>query len=117
MDNGLDRSKLSRDTKVIDSYNSDPLVHGQISMKLGMYMLDKGAYIRQNQRNFKTPTLIMYGTGEGIISPAAIESFCQSSQNCSKKSWQGLYHEIHNEPEKIEVLKYVNVWVTSQVIS
>ena len=48
------------------------------------------------------------------------EASAELSRNAEKlphytwKSWNGLYHELHNEPEKEEVFQYVWDWMQAQ---
>jgi len=115
LDSGLDRSQLSRDEDVISAYNEDPLVHGATSARLGSYIIERGKYVLENLVDIELPSLVMVGTDEGIVSVNAINQFCESSPNCTKKIWKGLYHELHNEPEKSDVMQYTAKWMTAQL--
>lgn len=111
LDNGLERDKLSKDKDVVDRYNSDPLVHGLASARLGAFIIDKGKYVLDNAQLLSKPALIMVGADEAIVSKSAIDSFCESSKLCTKKIWEGMYHEIHNEKDKQAVFQYTLDWM------
>lgn len=111
LDSGLNRNMLSRDISVIEKYNSDPLVHGMTSSRLGMYIINIGEYVKNNAKQISIPTLLMVGSAEGIVSKSAIDNFCQQADKCQEKVWPGLYHELHNEPEQLEVFKYTYKWM------
>lgn len=111
LDSGLNRNMLSRDKSVIERYNADPLVHGHTSARMGMYIIEKGEFVRNNANKVSVPTLIMVGSAEGIVSKKAIFNFCEQSKNCSEKIWNGLYHELHNEPEYLSVLEFTSEWI------
>jgi len=115
LDNGLNRNMLSRDKNVIKEYNSDPLVHGHTSSRMGMYMIEKGAFVRENAKMVSIPTLVMVGSAEGIVSKKAIHDFCKQSDKCSEKIWTNFYHELHNEQEKKKVLIYTSEWITDHM--
>ena len=115
LDNGLDREKLSKDESVVAEYNSDPLVHGLASARLGAFIINKGKFVIENPHLLSLPTLIMVGSDEAIVSKAAIHSFCESSTNCTEKVWDDMYHEIHNEPGKMSVFNYTLNWMEKTV--
>ena len=110
LDNGLDREKLSKDKDVVEKYNADPLVHGLASARLGAFIIEKGKYVLNNPQLLTSPTLIMVGADEAIVSKSAIDTFCKSSL-CTIKIWDGMYHEIHNEPGKQAVFQYGLDWM------
>jgi acylglycerol lipase len=112
MPNGLDRSALSRDPLVVESYNSDPLVHDRLSARLGMDILRNGERALEHAGRFPVSLLLMHGADDRITSAEASREFAQRSNGkCTLKIWDGLYHEIHNEPEKHEVLEYMIRWM------
>ena len=115
LDSGLNRNMLSRDKSVVERYNADPLVHGHTSARMGMYIIEKGKFVRDNANKVTLPTLIMIGSAEGIVSKKAIHDFCDQSNNCSEKVWAGLYHELHNEPEKMDVFQFTTEWIASHM--
>ena len=53
------------------------------------------------------PALIMYGTEDKILeTDAIIELKDKLASELYFKAWNGLYHEIHNEPRD-QVMRYV----------
>jgi alpha-beta hydrolase superfamily lysophospholipase len=115
MSNGLDRSGLSRDPQVVERYNSDPLVHDRVSARLGIDILRNGECALTRAGQFPVPLLLMHGSADRITSPQASREFAQRNDGkCMLKIWDGLYHEIHNEPESQEVLEYVIRWMDGQ---
>jgi alpha-beta hydrolase superfamily lysophospholipase len=112
MDNGLDREMLSRDHNTVEKYNADPLVSGKVSARLGMDIIDNGAWIVAHAKELELPTLLMQGTGDKIVNPKMTEEFAKAAgQNVTLKLWQGYYHELHNEPENAEVLAFMKEWI------
>jgi acylglycerol lipase len=115
MSNGLDRSGLSRDPQVVERYDSDPLVHDRVSARLGMDVIRNGECALARATQFPVPLLLMHGSADRITSAEASREFAQRSNGkCTLKIWDGLYHEIHNEPEKQEVLEYMIRWMDEQ---
>jgi alpha-beta hydrolase superfamily lysophospholipase len=58
----------------------------------------------------------MHGGDDKIISVKASHEFAgKIKENCTLKIWDGLYHEIHNEPEKEEVFNFLIDWLDKEV--
>ncbi len=116
MSNELDRDALSKDPKVIDAYNADPLVHDRISSRLAIDMLDTGLWLLENAKLLRIPTLIVHGSGDRICSATASQEFAQKAgEICTMKLWDGLFHEIHNEPEQETVFDHTLSWINKQL--
>ena len=115
LDSGINRNMLSSDKGVIEKYNADPLVHGYTSARMGMYIIEKGEFVLNNAKKVSLPTLVMVASADGIVSKKAIHDFCEQSDKCSEKIWAGFYHEIHNEPEKENVLEYTSKWIADHM--
>ena len=104
MSNGLDIAGLSRDAAVVRAYADDPLVHDRVSARLGMDMLDAGEWALGHASEFPLPLLLMHGGADPITSAEASRQFAAGvTGDCTLKIWDGLYHEIHNEPEQSQV--------------
>jgi acylglycerol lipase len=118
MANGLDRTGLSRDVKVVRAYDDDPLVHDRVSARLGLDLFLTGEYALEHAAEFPVPLLLMHGTADRLTSAAASQEFAlRADGHCTLKLWNGLYHEVHNEPERDEVLRFMIAWLESQVCS
>ena len=111
MDNGLALDQLSRDKKVVEAYISDPLVHKLVSAKLGLMIINQGKWILAHAAENKNKMLVMIGSKEGIVNKDAVDQFCKIAPNVEYKVWPGLFHEIHNEPEKKEVFDFTLTWL------
>jgi acylglycerol lipase len=112
MSNELDRRWISRDPEVVRAYNSDPLVHDRLTSRLGMDMLRTGLWALAHAEELPLPLLLMHGGADRIVSLDASREFADKAGNrCTLKIWDGLYHEIHNEPEKEQVFAYLLEWL------
>ena len=114
-DSGLDVNGISRDKAVVDAYINDPLVHSKITASAGMGMTDSAAFLNTYKGQMSIPTLIVHGTNDKLISQAASEEFANRVTNIDYKKWVGLYHETHNEPEKMDVLQDILQWVNAKI--
>jgi alpha-beta hydrolase superfamily lysophospholipase len=108
---GLNVAHISHDAEVVEKYKNDPLVHGKISVSLFHGAMSAGIYSLAHAQDLKTPTLIIHGSDDLITSPAASSEFAEKSSLVTLKIWDGGYHELHNEPFKDEVFKYIMNWI------
>jgi len=114
--NGLDTKVLSRDSEVVHAYENDPLVHDHISSRMFIGIYQSGYWALEHASEFPIPLLIMHGGEDKIISVKASHEFANTkTKYCTLKIWDGLYHEIHNEPEKEEVFKFLIGWLDKEV--
>jgi alpha-beta hydrolase superfamily lysophospholipase len=117
MENGLDRSGLSRDPDVERKYSADPLVHSKISARMALDLFKNGDYIVGHAAEFPLPLLLMYGSGDYIINQRLIKEFASSAplSKLTFKEWEGFYHELHNEPEKEQVFSTILNWMAVEL--
>jgi len=110
--NGLEMNALSRDEKVVQAYRNDPLAHDRVSARLALDMLGNGQWNLEHAAEFALPLLLMHGDADRITSAQASCEFAASAKDwCTLKIWEGLYHELHNEPERNHVLDYMLGWL------
>lgn len=110
----LDSRFISRDPSVVDAYDSDPLVfRRRLPAGTGAEILRMLRFVREQMHKIKAPLLIMHGTGDRI---ARVEGSRQlfagvTSEDKSLRLWEGLFHEIMNEPESERVLDEIVAWM------
>lgn len=107
----LDVNAISRDKAEVKKYSDDPLVHDRISTIFFLSVHEAGLFALENAKNFEYPLFIFHGTGDSLTSHDASKQFSDSAPNATWKSWEGLYHECHNEPEKEEVIRSMTEWI------
>ena len=112
---GLDTAALSHDPEVVRAYEEDSLVHNKISARLFVEMYESGLWAFEHASEFPMPLLLMHGGGDKITSAEASREFGAKTDKATVKIWDGLYHEIHNEPEKEEVFKTMIDWMDSRL--
>lgn len=112
---GTDDLALSHDLNVVRAKRNDPLWNKLISPQLAVDMLRVGEWNLQHASEFPYPLLVMHGDADRITSAEASREFAKSAgDTCTLKIWKGLYHELHNEPEKQLVLQYALNWLNSK---
>lgn len=111
-DTELKVEHISRDPEVVAAYQADELVHGDVSFNLAVSLLNRSDYILQQHDELTAPLLLMHGTADQITSAEGSRALAEQAQgDIALKLWEGLYHEIHNEPEQQEVLTYTCDWI------
>lgn len=114
---GLDTSALSRSPDVVKQYENDPLVHDRISARLYMGFVEGGKWALAHADELEIPTLVIHGSADRVTSPQASREFAEKAGPiCEYKSWEGFYHEVHNEIEQDKVLDYVLEWVENHLV-
>lgn len=109
--NGLDLNGISRDPAMVQAYKNDTIIHNRITMGLGKVMLGVTNWTLENAGSFPLPLLIMHGKADIITYALGSEAFAAALPGkCSLILWEKAFHEIHNEPEKNEVMSAMTEW-------
>jgi alpha-beta hydrolase superfamily lysophospholipase len=113
---GLDRTTLSHDPAVVQAYADDPLVHDRVSARLYASLADAAEWALAHASRLPVPTLLLQGGDDRHCSTAASRAFAAAANGrCTYQEWERLYHEIHNEPERQQVLALVTAWLDRQL--
>jgi alpha-beta hydrolase superfamily lysophospholipase len=112
---GIDPAALSHDLQAVQRYREDPLVHGRVSVRLAIQMLAAGRWALRHADQLLLPTLLMHGAADRLTSPAASRQFAQQAGSvCTLKVWPDLFHELHWEPQRAQVLDTALDWMNQQ---
>lgn len=107
---------LSRDQKVVDDYKSDPLNYvGKVCSRMGVQLLCATSLGKTEASNIKLPVLILHGTSDRLSAPKVSKMLYErvASPDKTLKYYDGLYHEIFNEPEKEQVFEDMADWINA----
>lgn len=114
MASGLDVNAISHNKQVVKDYINDPLNHDRISVGFGKIMLGVNKWTLEHASEFPVPLLLMHGEADSIAFPSSSTEFAASlNGKCKLVIWKGGFHEMHNEPEKEEVLRTMTGWMDS----
>jgi acylglycerol lipase len=114
----VDPGTLSRDPDVVKAYIDDPLVfHGKTTARLSAEMLRALNRVSAETSKITLPFLAMQGGDDRLVDPdgAKILYDRAGSKDKTLKIYEGLYHEIFNEPEHPRVLKDVETWLAERL--
>ena len=114
----LDAEGICRDPAVVDAYVNDPLVYtGKITARLGAEMLKTIQHVTGSAIKIRLPIMIVQGGSDKLVDPSGAQLLYDavSSEDKTIKIYDGLYHEVFNEPEHLQVLDDVQVWLDSHL--
>jgi acylglycerol lipase len=115
---GVDSALISRDPEVVRSYEADPLVfHGKLPARTVFELERAVRSLPKSVHAITVPTLIMYGSADRLCPPAGSLGLhdCIGAQDRTLKVYDGLYHEIFNEPEQERVMEDVRTWLRERM--
>jgi acylglycerol lipase len=112
----LDPRFISRDPKVVDAYIHDPLVYlGKASARLAAELLKTILRVQAEAGKITLPFIALQGTADKIVRPGGAQFLNDraGSKDKTVKIYEGLYHEVFNEPEYARVLDDVESWLSA----
>jgi alpha-beta hydrolase superfamily lysophospholipase len=101
---GLPPSAISRDPAEVAAYSADRRRIDKVSARWFAAMNDAVARVSAEAPQLDLPMLWYVGTGDLVCDPMATRALFDrmvdpASRNQSLRSFDGYYHELHNEPE------------------
>ncbi len=112
--NDFDGSALSRDPAVGARYEADPLRIRVTLAGFGRAALIEQARVRAGaSRGFGVPTLVIHGTDDTIV-PVEATAVLQGAPGVERRTYPGLRHELHNEPEGPQIVDDVVAWLRTR---
>jgi alpha-beta hydrolase superfamily lysophospholipase len=110
----IDSSAVSRDPGVVADYDADPLnYHGKLPARTVAELSRAIDGFPEAVPRFKLPLLVMHGTADRLV-PIAGGQMVADRAGSEDKTWKpydGLFHEILNEPERQQVLDDIADWL------
>ena len=113
----IDSTLVSRDPAVVSSYASDPLVHhGKLPARTVAELAAAVDRFPARVSAITVPTLILYGTADRLCPPAGSVMLGERIGATDKTvtPYEGLFHEILNEPERDRVLDEICGWLAAR---
>ena len=114
----LDAKAVSKDPAVVEAYVTDPLVYtGKLTARLAAEMLRAMQRVTDEVGTISLPMIIVQGKADKLVDPSGAQMLYDKSGSTDKtlKMYDGLYHEVFNEPEREQVLTDVENWLESHL--
>ena len=111
--NGVNPAYLCHDPTVVQTYQQDPLVHRTITARCAVELNRAMKSSLALAGPLRVPCLILQAGGDEVCDPAAAQAFARAAQAASVdfRLYDGLYHELFNEPEKDRVIEDLVRWL------
>ncbi len=114
---GVDGRWISRDPYVVEAYFADPLVSRKVTPR--WYAETRAAIDEAHRRagELALPLLVMQSGSDRLVDPEATARWVQKAPAkwVTHKVWEGLYHEMFNEPEREQVFTYLEQWLDARL--
>ncbi len=117
---GLEAEGVCRDPAVVNAYMNDPLVYrGKTTARLASEMLKAMQMIGIQASKITLPIMIVQGGADRLVDPAGARMLYDTVNSAEKeiRVYEGLYHEVFNEPERERVLTDVERWMEARLNS
>ena len=113
-----DLTTISRDQDVVQAFRADVLnYNGRLRARTGAEIMLAVSTMPQRLTSLMLPLLVLHGSADRLVPPAASEVVRAhaGSPDLTVKIYDGLYHELHNEPEQQEVLDGIVAWLDAHL--
>jgi alpha-beta hydrolase superfamily lysophospholipase len=110
----LPADAISRDPAVVRKYQEDPLVHrGAVPARTLAELFDAMAMFPTTAGALRLPVLVLHGTGDTLVELAHCNAVYEriGSPDKTVNVYDGLYHEVLNEPERERVIADLLAWL------
>ncbi|CAG8534727.1 7127_t:CDS:2 [Paraglomus occultum] len=114
----VDPKGISHDPAEVKKYENDPLNTGKLAISQLMEILHCGQKIRDTDYvNLTQPLLMAHGTTDPVTCFSASKELFEKAPSTDKmfKPWDELYHELHNEYQKDEIIQSYIDWILKRV--
>ncbi len=106
-----------RDPEVVKAHETDPLRWDLVTPRFGASALRAVKEAFNAAPRITLPVLVQQASDDMFVSPEATRKFFESLAS-KDKTWilyEGLYHELHSEPEKDRVLGDMYAWLDKRL--
>ncbi|KAJ9064591.1 hypothetical protein DSO57_1028909 [Entomophthora muscae] len=118
-----DKSLLSRKKSVVELFKKDPYILKKCALvQLQDVLTGCQNLLKEGYKKISVPRLLLaHGTGDRLASYEATSSLAANLarngiiKQLDMKTYDGLYHELHFEPESDEVLANYIEWIFDQL--
>jgi acylglycerol lipase len=105
---------LSSDPDVLARYRSDPLMEHRTTAGFAALALEEQGRVSSALARLAIPTLVIHGGDDRLVPTATSEAF-ERRAGVTRRVYDGVRHELHNEPDSARVLADVVAWIRANV--
>jgi acylglycerol lipase len=114
--NTFPKGGLSSDPTVEAAYLADPIAVHRTTARLGAALFGEQARVRAVLASggpLPVPTYVLHGGDDPIVPEWATRSL-EGRPNVTRRVYEGLHHETHNEPSSAAVIGDTIAWIARQ---
>jgi len=113
---GIDPTLVSRDKAVVEAYVGDRLILKSATARWYVEFLAAQEAALRTAPGVRTPALVLQAGSDGLVDRDASKRYADAlgGDDVTFSSYEGLYHELFNEPEQREVLAAVVAWLDAR---
>lgn len=116
-ENEIDFEVACHDPKVIAEHENDPLRFDKVTPRFGIEGLKAAKEAYQLAPFIRLPVLVQQAGDDRLVDPDKTREFFESLAS-EDKTWlfyEGLYHELHSEPQKALVIGDMETWLEGRL--
>jgi len=107
---------ITQNKNVIKAYKEDKMIHNKISIELFLSAYDNGKWNIKNAHKMPVPFLLTHGSNDNITNIEGSKSFYNNNpEKTNLKIWEGMFHELHNEPIREEYAQFIIEWLNTNL--
>lgn len=111
--NGVKGETISRDPSVAAKTVDDPFCVKFSTARFGAAALAEQARVRREcTGGFGIPTLVLHGEDDGLV-PVSASAVLEGAPGVERRTFPGLRHELHNEPEGPTIVDGIIAWLAA----
>jgi acylglycerol lipase len=112
--NGINPAMLSKDPDRQRAAREDPLMLNSSTTKLGALAFAEQSRVRAAAARLAVPTLVIHGLADPIVPARATEPLA-AIPGVTRKAYDGVRHELHNELEGPAIMGDVVAWLNERL--
>ena len=89
---------------------ADPANATTSTARFGAEGLAEQARVRRECLRITVPTLVLHGLDDGLV-PAPASEILATVPSVERRTYPGLRHELHNEPEGPQIIDEIIAWL------
>lgn len=113
--NGVNPADLCRDPQVVEAYRKDPLIHSVLTARCALALQDALRGSLELAGRLNLPCLILQSGTDQVCDPETTREFARRAVSrgtpLSLRRYDGMYHELFNEPERGRVIEDLCNWL------